>query len=134
VIRDCLIPALKREFSGWEITFDTPPHPVATFPAAQPAVGRVLVYDDGHEATIVIENVTHGHFNPGNENLTEDQRDETVTEEVIDFLKALFNDRVLLYSSPDKRRSGWIQFESDDGPAELSESLQYFLWSRPYET
>ena len=66
MIRDSLIPALKREFAGWEITFDTPPQPIATFPAAQEAVGKVFVYDDGDEVTVAIEKITHSHFNPYN--------------------------------------------------------------------
>ena len=132
MIRDSLIPALKREFAGWEIAFDAPPQPIATFPAAQAAVGRVLVYDDGDEATVLIEKVTHGHFNPYDQKLSETQRDEMVTEDVVDFLKALFSDRVLLHSSADNRTGGWTRLDLKDGPVELSSSLRYFLWSRPY--
>lgn len=73
MIRDRLIPALKREFAGWEIAFDSPPQPIATFPAVQSEVGRVLVYDDGDEATVLIEKITHGHFNPYDGKLSETQ-------------------------------------------------------------
>ena len=133
MIRDSLIPALKSEFAGWEIVFDEPPQPIATFPAAQQAVGRVLVYDDGDEATVLIEKITHGHFNPYNETLRGDQRDKMVTEDVVDFLSALFNDRVLLHTSADNRVGGWTRLDLKEGPVELSPSLRYFLWSRPYE-
>ncbi len=133
MIRDCLIPAMKREFSGWEVAFDVPPQPIAAFAAAQPSVGRVLVYDDGDEATVLIENVTHGHFNSYDEKLSDAQRDEMVTEDVIDFLKALFSDRVLLHCSPDKHGDGWTRLDLKVGPIELSPSFQYFLWSRPYQ-
>jgi hypothetical protein len=78
MIRDCLIPPLKREFPGWEIVFDNPPRPIGTFPATQAAVGKVLVYDDGDEATLLIENITHGHFNPYDESLKEDRCVSTV--------------------------------------------------------
>ncbi len=132
MIRDRLIPALKSEFAGWEVAFDVPPQPVATFPAAQQAVGRVLVYDHGDEATVLVENVTHGHFNPHDEKISEAQRDEMVTEDVIDFLKALFSDRVLLFSGPRNRKGGWTRLDLKDGPVELSPSFRYFLWSRPY--
>lgn len=134
MIRDCLVPALKSEFAGWEITFDAPPQPIATFPAAQSDVGRVLVYDDGDEATVLIEKITHGHFNPYDEKLSEVQRDQTVTEDVVDFLKALFSDRVLLHAGPDGRVGGWTRLDLNDGPVELSPSERYFLWSRPYKT
>lgn len=86
MIRDRLIPALKREFAGWENPFDTPPQPIATVPAAQPAVGRVLVCDDSDEAAIQIEDTAHGHLNPHNDKLTEVQRDEFATEGVSDSL------------------------------------------------
>ncbi len=100
---------------------------------SEPAVGRVLVYDDGDEATVLIENVTHGHFNPYDEKLSEAQRDETVTADVIDFLKALFSDRVLLHCTPDKHRGGWVRLDLKDGPVELSPASHYSLWSRPYQ-
>lgn len=133
MIRDSLIPALKIEFSGWEIAFDAPPQPIATFPAAQQAVGKVFVYDDGDEATVLIEKITHGHFNPYDKTLRDDQKDKMVTEDVVDFLKALFSDRVLLHTSAEKRLGGWTRLDLKDGPVVLSPSLRYFLWSRPYE-
>jgi hypothetical protein len=120
-------------FAGWEIVFDVPRQPIATFPASQEAVGKVLVYDDGHEATVLIENITHGHFNPYDKKLSEAQRDEMVTEDDIDFLKALFSDPVLLHCSPDKHRGGWTRLDLKDRAVELSPAFQYFLWSRPYQ-
>jgi hypothetical protein len=133
MIRDRLIPALKSQFAGWEILFDAPPQPIAIFPSLQQAVGRVLVYDDGEEATVLIENITHGHFSPYLENLPESQRDETVTEDVVDFLEALFSDRIPLHCSADKHQGGWVRLDLKDGPVELSPDFQYFLWSRPYQ-
>ncbi|WOB41801.1 hypothetical protein HNI00_00350 [Thermoleptolyngbya oregonensis NK1-22] len=132
MIRDRLIPALKREFAGWEIQFDSPPQPIATFPATQPAVGRVFVYDDGDEATVLIEKITHSHFNPYDKKLSEPQRDEIVTEDVLDFLQALFSDRVLLHCTPDGRMGGWMRLDLQNGSVELSPARWYFLWSRPY--
>src|SRR5262245_12838175 len=125
MIRDYLIPALRREFAGWEIAFDTPPHAIATFPARQAAVGRVMVYDDRYEATVLIEKVTHGHFNAYHEPSDAEQRDRSITQDVLDFLKALFNDRVLLHTSPNNRSGGWTRLK--DGPVEFSPACRYFL-------
>ena len=133
MIRDRLIPALKSEFAGLEIAFNAPPQPTATFPAAQQAGGRIFVYDDSDEATVLIENITHGHFNPYDGKLSEAQRDERVTDDVVDFLKALFSDRVVLHCSADKHRGGWMRLDLKEGPVELSPAFQYFLWSRPYQ-
>jgi hypothetical protein len=133
MIRDHLIPALKKEFSGREIAFDDPPNPVATFPACQEQVGKVFICDDGHEATVFIENVTHGHFVCHDELVTKpDEKEKWIVESVIDFLKALFSDRVLLHTSPDNRVGGWTRLDLRDGPVQLSPSYRYFLWSKPY--
>ena len=133
MIRDHLIPALKREFPTWEISFDVPPNPIATFPASQEAVGKVLICDDGYEATVYIEKITHGHFNTYGEALTEDESAKVITEGVIDFLKALFSDQVLLHTNPDNRIGGWERLDLSDGPMQLEGSYRYFLWSKPYE-
>ncbi len=134
MIRDSLVPALKREFGDWDIQFDTPPQAIATFPAAQPEVGKVLVYDNGDEVTVTIEKITHGHFRAYGESIPEAQGDESVTEDVIDFLHALFSDRILLHCSYDGRTGGWTRIDlAQDGSAEFLKSRRYYLWSRPFE-
>jgi hypothetical protein len=133
MIRDYLIPALKSEFAGWEISFGEPPDPIATFPSCQEAVGKVTIYDDGGEATVCIEKITHGHFDPHGETLTAEERDRIIAEKALGFLKALFSDRVLLCTNPSNGVGGWMRLGLKDGPVELSPSFRYFLWSRPYE-
>ena len=132
MIRDHLIPALKSEFAGWEIDFSPEAPAIAAFPASQEAVGRVLIYGDGDEATVAIENITHGHFNPYDESLKDEEREKIVVEDVIEFLKALFSDRVLLHTSANHGVGGWTRLDLCEGPAQLSPSLRYFLWSKPY--
>lgn len=134
MISDYLIPALRAEFAGREIKFDVPPQPVATFPASQEAVGRVLIHDDGDEVTVYIENITHGHFDVYDAALRDEEKGKKIAENVINFLKALFSDQVLLFTGPNNRYGGWTRLDLKDGPVELSPSLRYFLWSRPYTT
>ena len=131
MISDFLIPALQSEFAGWEVTFGTPPYPIATFPSCQPDVGKLLVYDDGDEARVLIEKVTHGHFNAFNEKLDPQQRDRIIAEDVLNFLKALLNDRILLHTYANQQVGGWTRLK--DGPVEFSQACRLFLWSRPYE-
>ncbi|HEV7926966.1 MAG TPA: hypothetical protein VGR14_16540 [Verrucomicrobiae bacterium] len=133
MIRDCLIPALKSEFAGREIIFDSPPQPIATFPECQAAVGKVKVYDGGEEATVLIEKITHGHFSTYDQKLGEEQRSRIITDDVVEFLKDLFNDRVLLYTSGSNRVGGWSRLSPKQGPVELLPGFTYFLWSRPYK-
>ncbi|MHB1309248.1 MAG: hypothetical protein ACYC23_19390 [Limisphaerales bacterium] len=133
MIRDRLIPEIKKTFSGWEMEINSVDNPIIRFPAAQKDVGDVLVYDDGDEATVCVENISHGHFNPYDETISQEQREIAVTEDVISFLEALFADRVLLHTAPDHRMGGWTRLDLHDGPVELSPEQRYYLWSKPYE-
>jgi hypothetical protein len=134
MISEYLLPALKTEFAGWEITFDVPPRPVATFPARQEAVGKVSIYDDGEEVTVDIEKITHGHFSQHDATLPNDEKAKMITKDVIEFLKALFSDRVVLFSAADNRYGGWTRLDLEGSPVGLSPSDRSFLWSRPYTT
>lgn len=45
----------------------------------------MLICDHGEEATVYITEITHGHFNPYDASLTQDQVDKKVTEDVVAF-------------------------------------------------
>jgi len=132
MISDFLIPALKREFAGWEISFGSPPQPIATFPACQEAVGEVVVCDDGDEVTVYIGKITHGHFSD-DETLNREEKENSIAEDVIHFLKALFADRVLFSRNMENGENGSIMLDYNNSPIELSPSRRYFLWTKPYE-
>jgi hypothetical protein len=133
MIRDYLVPALKREFAGWEIDFDLPPQPVAAFAATQEKLGRLIIYDDGDEATVTVEHLTHGHFGCYQENLSPEEKEKIIAEDVVGFLKELFTDKVLLYSAVTGGMSGWFRLNRKEGPVELSRDCRWFLWSHPFE-
>ena len=132
MIRDHLIPAIKKTFSGWEVEINPVDNPILRFPAAQKEVGDVLIHDDGHEATVYVGSISHGHFASYDEALSQDERETIITEHVESFLEALFTDRVLLHTTPDHRRGGWTRLDAGAGPVELSPDHLYYLWSRPY--
>jgi len=132
MISEFLIPALRNEFSGWEIDFSPEAPVVAAFPESQKAMGRVLIYDDGDEATISIEHITHGHFGNYDESLATSEKEKVIVEDVIEFLKALFADRVLLFKGKSIRFGGWYRLDLNDAPIELSQGRDYYLWSKPY--
>lgn len=86
MIRDRLIPHIKKAFTGWEMKINPVENPIVRFPALQKEVGDVLVYDDGDEATVHVEHISHGHFSHYDETITQEQREMIVTEDVISFL------------------------------------------------
>ena len=74
MIRDRLIPALEAAFAGSDMQIDPENNPIARFPGVQKQVGDVLIYDDGDEATVCVDNISHGHFNPYDETISQEQR------------------------------------------------------------
>ncbi len=134
MIRDRLIPAVKEAFPDKPFVFSSPPDPVVTLPSGCAGIGDLMIYDDGEEATVCITEITHGHFNPYDANLSQDQVDQKVTEDVIGFLRSLFSDHVLLYRTPSRGMGGWYVFEDAPNEDAIVEGREYFLWSGPYHT
>jgi len=128
-IRELLLPELQRRFPDRELKLGLPPDPIAIFPAIHPEIGDVEIWDDDIEATIGIKDVTHGHFNPYDSSLSPDELAEQVTSDVLDFLTALFSDRVLFWVANDASRGGWQLLEYDQ--PQFHPNSKHFLWSGP---
>lgn len=108
-IRDVLVADLRLRFAARSRRFGSPPAPVVVFPAAHPEVGDLSVCDGDDEATVAIGRLTHGHFNPYDSTLTEQEIAERVTSEVADFLADVFADRVVVWVASDRRVGGWCR-------------------------
>lgn len=134
MIRDKLIPALQQRYSddGVQMGSGLKPDPVAVFPAKHPSVGELTIWDDGEEATVNIGEITHGHFNLYNPDLNQDQIDEGVSSQILDFLEDMFADKYLLWKSRDGRSGGWQHLDHIDMPLERQTDADYFVWSGPF--
>lgn len=130
-IRDALMPLVKARFGDLAPTFGVHPAPVVVFKAAHPKVGDVSVWDEGGEATVAIGMLTHSHFNPYDDSLSGSELSERVAADVVEFLADLFDDRVVLYTSLDRRSGGWTLLESDAVPPAKRGEEHRFLWSGP---
>ena len=85
------------------------------------------------QPSIYIE-ITHGHFNPYDEVEDDAEREQWIVDEMIEFLDALFDDRVLLYRSPDRRMGGWTIFDDNIDKSVMEQGREYFVWSGPVVT
>lgn len=68
------------------------------------------IYDDADEATVVSEHVTHHHTNPYDSEMAPTERAKWITHEVVEFLQALFDDRVILWSRKQGKGGGGMQW------------------------
>jgi hypothetical protein len=131
MIRDRLIPAVREAFPDKPFLFSSPPDPIIRLPSGLAGIGDLLICDHGEEATVYITEITHGHFNPYDASLTQDQVDQKVTEDVVAFLRDLFSDRVLLYRTPSRGMGGWHVFSGVPNEVALVQGREYFVWSGP---
>ncbi|WP_447970646.1 hypothetical protein [Nitrospira sp. M1] len=97
-LRDTLIERIKREFPERTFTIDEG-ESLITFAPNHPDVGSIAIEEDGDELTVFIGNFTHWHAACYEGGLTEAQKAESITDEVIDFLKHLFNDEIIMWRS-----------------------------------
>jgi hypothetical protein len=108
------------------------PDPMAVFPAKHASVGELVIWADSREATVSIGDITHGHFGAYNPELTQDQIDEEVTNQVLDFLEYMFADKYLIWKSDADGSGGWQHFDYMDRPLERRMDAEYFVWSGPF--
>lgn len=133
MLHETIVENLKKEFPASGIAINEPPQPIAVFAAQQDAVGKAFVYVDGGEAIVEIEKITHGHFANYDEKLSEEERNQQIAEAVVDFLEALFDDRVLLFVNEDSRIGGWRRLDLTEDVGPLSPDYRHYFWSKPYE-
>ena len=135
MIRDVLIPELERRFGAGSSRIGE--SPVVVFPAKHRDVGDVQIWDDSDEVTLGVGDITHGHFNPYDRTLSQDEIDRKVTQVVTEFLHALFSDRVLLWKSRSGHTGGWARLdlgEEDDEHdviSHIEKDAVCFVWSGP---
>ncbi len=105
---------------------------IAIFPAVHPSVGNVTIFDDGDEATVFIEKIFHFHSNPYDDSLSERQRNRWIVEDIMPWLEAFFDNKMLLWRTP--RGSAGSELLSDAPVEDWMESgKEYFVWTGPIE-
>lgn len=130
MIRDLLIPRLQQRYPDRGLTTNLADNPIAVFAATQPAVGKVTIWDDGHEATLAVGQISHGHFSVYDSTITDELAvHQKVCEFVIDFLDALFADQVLLWVSDDGQSGGWQRLDLSPDITPPEPGGHFYVWS-----
>jgi hypothetical protein len=89
----------------------------------------VTVYDEGTEVVIGVEKITHGHISVYDNNLTETEVHQQVSGFVLDFLDALFADKVLLWVSDDGQSGGWQRLDLAPEVSPPEPGGRFYVWS-----
>jgi hypothetical protein len=122
-----LVPRLLACFPNRGLRIHEGTQPVASFPAAHPEVGDLLIDDDDDELTISVGQLTHGHFTPKNYQLPSQEKEEDLIERVMEFLDQVFDDRIEFWTAG--KAGGWHARGGEPiGP--WTNRLR-FVWSGP---
>lgn len=129
MIRDFLEPALRASFPNVPFAFQEQNAPFATLEAPCAEVGRLELCDDGDEVTVYFTGITHGHFGCYDD-LTVEQKERSIAEDVADFLAALFADRVVLFRFVGGLAGGWSRLNDGQALPGPSRLKRQYVWSR----
>jgi hypothetical protein len=122
-----LIPRLLARFPNRGLRVHEGTQPIASFPAAHPEVGDLLIDDDDEELTISVGELTHGHFIPNDYRLASQEKDEDLIERVMQFLDQIFDDRIEFWT--EGKAGGWHVRRGK--PIGHWPNRRRFVWSGP---
>ena len=94
-------------------------------------VGNIEIEDDLEEIIVMVGNFTHWHAACYDQTISKDERDKQVSSEIIDFLRDLFSNKLILWGSHQTSGGFYnidLALNEQDSPCEPSEVEQYF-WS-----
>ena len=129
MIREILVPAMRRRFPSAPFEYLDQDAPFAVLPSPCPEIGRLELFDDGDEVTVYLTEITHGHFSCYDEDATREEKERRVAESVLDFLAALLADRVVIYRVIGGLAGGWTTLDASDPLPSVSRMQKQYVWS-----
>ncbi len=131
MIIEIFVAELQRQFPDRAFRIGVHPEPIVVFPADHSEVGDVMIWKDGEGAIVEIGEITHGHFDAYPSTTSEEEVTIEMANDVADFLKALFDDKVLLWTGPGGWSGGWQRRDFAKEPSVFEQGTRYYLWSGP---
>lgn len=138
MLSQLLLPVLRVRFPDRGLVASEPPDPCAVFPGVHQGIRGVSIYDDGDELTLCVDDLTHGHFSEYAEGLSEPERERRIVESVVEFLDALFADKIVVWGQ--QHMGGWYRPAWGDAGCNIvtqfggtgkKAPVQEFVWSGP---
>ena len=129
MISDYLIPAIKKRFPNQPFDFNKSPELAFAIQSPCNEFGELALSDDGDEVTLFLGNSTHTHIGCYEGNLSQVEQEQRISSEVIAFLEALFDDRVVVWHGIGGI-GGCRRLEIGKSPPEPSLIKRQFPWSR----
>jgi len=135
---DKLEAALLAEFPDRAFSKGESPQIIAIFPGVRPEIGNVQIHQERDwEIVVSIGEITYVEFDAEyDESLSDEDWQEIITGWVIQFLRDLFNDEILMWKGKEQAVCGWTRIERGKkidpfGELPLRPDCWFFVWSGP---
>ena len=98
LLLNTMLKNIKNEFPSLKYSIDIDNYCIS-IPSINNEIGNIDIQDDIDELTIFIGDFTHWHAECYNDKLNKKEKAQYIANEVIEFLKKLFNDEIIMWSS-----------------------------------
>lgn len=125
-----MIKKMEESFPEIKFTVNEKDHLISV-PAKHEDVGSVHIQDDFDELTVFVGNFTHWHVGCYEEGLNEQQKSDSIAEDVSEFLSDLFNDKIVMWGGYKKGGGFYLKGEKPNSKSWLGAQHKEWVWSGP---
>jgi hypothetical protein len=125
-----LAAAIRSKFSAVPFSYSVEAPCIATLDFPHGCIGPIWIVDDSDEITIYIDKATHCHFSCYEESFSETEKEDYICNKVIDWLDALFQDRLVILTIFGGFSGGWEVYPESSRVPKHSLIWSRYLWSR----
>ncbi len=130
MLLQAMIKILKRDFPEVKFSVNEKDY-LISIPPKHHQVGSIDIQDDFDELTVFVGNFTHWHVGCYEKNLTEEQKANSVAEEVAEFLRDMFSDKIIMGGCNQTGGSFYLKGEKPNSKPWLGSQHKEWVWSGP---
>jgi hypothetical protein len=120
---------IESEFSSLHFVVDEERRTII-IPPIYEEFGSIESQDEGNELIVIVGNFTHWHVSCYEEDLSDNEKAEMIVEDIAEFLRGVFNDKIIMWGSH-KGRGGFIYRDEYQTQEPQLNAHQKWLWSQP---
>ena len=130
MLLQAMIKVLEKDFPEVKFSVNEKDH-LISIPPKHDEVGSIDIQDDFDELTVFVGNFTHWHVGCYEEDLTEEQKAESVAEDVAEFLRDMFSDKIIMWGCHQKGGGYYLEGEKPNSKSWLGAQHKEWVWSGP---
>lgn len=130
MLLSAMIKVMERRFPEIEFSINEQDH-LISIPSKHKEVGSIDIQDDYDELTVFVGNFTHWHVGCYEVGLSEEQKADSVAEDVADFLGDMFSNKIIMWGCHQKGGGCYLKGEKPNSKSWLGAQHREWVWSGP---